>query len=97
MVQLLKYLKNYTKDAIVTPIIVALETVGELCLTIIIGRLIDQLSNSGTTINTILSYGLQLLLVALVCLIFGIIGGLTSTKAAAGLSKNLRDAMFSRI
>lgn len=97
MVQLLKYLKEYKKDAIITPILVALEAIGELCLTLIIGRLIDQLSNSDTTMATIWSYGLRLLLVAVICLIFGTISGLTSTKAAAGLSKNLRDEMFSRI
>ena len=97
MVQLLKYLKNYKKEAILTPVLVALEAVGELCLTLIIGRLIDQLSDSGTTMGTIWSYGLRLLLVALLCLILGTISGLTSTKAAAGLSKNLRDEMFSRI
>ena len=97
MVQLLKYLKDYKKDAILTPVLVALEAIGELCLTLIIGRLIDQLSNAGTTMATIWSYGLWLLLVAVICLIFGTISGLTSTKAAAGLSKNLRDEMFSRI
>ena len=72
-------------------------TIGELCLTLIIGRFIDELSGSDTTMGTIYSYGLRLLLVALVCLIVGSISGLTSTKAAAGLSKNLRDEMFSRI
>lgn len=97
MVQLLKYLKSYKKDAILTPVLVVLETIGELCLTIIIGRLIDQLSNSDTTMATIWGYGLQLLLVALICLILGTVSGLTSTKAAAGLSKNLRNEMFSRI
>ena len=97
MIQLLKYLKDYKRDAVLTPALVALETIGELCLTLIIGRLIDQLSNAGTTMGTILGYGLRLLLVALVCLVLGTISGLTSTKAAAGLSKNLRDEMFSRI
>ena len=51
MVQLLKYLKNYKKEAILTPVLVALEAVDELCLTLIIGRLIDQLSDSGTTMG----------------------------------------------
>ena len=97
MIQLLKYLMDYKRDAVLTPALVALETIGELCLTLIIGRLIDQLSNAGTTMGTILGYGLRLLLVALVCLVLGTISGLTSTKAAAGLSKNLRDEMFSRI
>ena len=97
MIELLKYLKSYKKEAILTPAMVALETIGELCLTLIIGRFIDELSQSGTTMQTIGSYGLRLLLVALFCLVAGTISGLTSTKAAAGLSKNLRDEMFSRI
>lgn len=97
MFQLLKYLNQYKKDAVVTPILVAFEAVGELCLTIIIGRFIDSLSNSGTTMHTIWSFGLELLLIALACLIVGTVSGLTSTKAAAGLSRNLRDAMFARI
>ena len=97
MIQLLRYLKQYRKDAVLTPVLVGLETVGELCLTLIIGRFIDELSNAGTTMGTIWSYGLRLLLVALVCLIFGTISGLMSTKAAAGLSKNLREEMFCRI
>lgn len=97
MFQLLKYLNQYKKDAVVTPILVAFEAVGELCLTIIIGRFIDSLSNSGTTMHTIWNFGLELLLIALACLIVGTVSGLTSTKAAAGLSRNLRDAMFARI
>ena len=97
MFQLLKYLNQYKKDAVVTPILVAFEAVGELCLTIIIGRFIDSLSNSGTTMHTKWSFGLELLLIALACLIVGTVSGLTSTKAAAGLSRNLRDAMFARI
>lgn len=94
MIQLLKHLREYRKDAVVTPILVALETIGELFLTVTIGHLIDELSSSGTTMHTICAYGLRLLLLALFCLFFGTIGGLTSTKAAAGLSKNLRNEMF---
>ena len=97
MVQLLKYLKNFKKDAVLTPVLVALETVGELCLTLIIGRFIDELSGTQTTMAMIGRYGLRLVLVALVCLILGTASGLISTKAAAGLSRNLRDEMFERI
>ncbi len=97
MFQLLKYLREYKKDAVLTPLLVVLETVAELVLTVTIGRFIDELSRSDTTMGTIWSYGLRLLLLALICLIFGTIGGLTSTKAAAGLSKNLRNEMFDHI
>lgn len=97
MFQLLKYLKEYKKDAIQTPILVVLETIGELILTVTIGQFIDRLSDPGTTMEVIWSYGIRLLILALVCLIVGTIGGWTSTKAAAGLSKNLRNEMFDRI
>ena len=97
MVQLLQYLKAYKKDAILTPIWVALETVGELFLTVTIGRFIDELSNPDATMDIIWSYGLRMLALALACLAVGAIGGWTSTKAAAGLSKNLRNEMFDRI
>lgn len=97
MIQLLKYLKEYKKDAVLTPVWVLLETVGELFLTITIGHFIDEIANPNTAMDIILSYGLRLFFLAVACLIFGGISGWTSTKAAAGLSKNLRNEMFSRI
>ena len=80
-----------------TPVLVALEAVGELFLTLTIGRFIDELSASGTGMDTIWAYGLRLLLFALLCLVLGTVAGLSSTRAAAGLSRNLRDGIFSRI
>ncbi|MBM6828827.1 ABC transporter ATP-binding protein [Anaerotignum lactatifermentans] len=97
MIQLMKYLKEYRKDAVLTPILVILETMGELMLTVIIGRFIDELSNSATTMDTIWHYGVQLIIVAAICLIFGSVCGWESVKAASGLSKNLRIAMFDKI
>lgn len=97
MFQLLKYLNEYKKDAVQTPIWVVLETIGELILTVTIGRFIDELSDPGTTMDVIWTYGLRLLILAVICLAVGTIGGWTSTKAAAGLSKNLRNEMFDRI
>lgn len=97
MFQLLKYLKEYKKDAVLTPALVALETIGELLLTVTIGHFIDELSDPATTMSTVWDYCLEMLFIALFCLLFGTIGGWISTKAAAGLSKNLRNEMFGRI
>ena len=97
MIELLKHLNEYRRDAVLTPVLVALETVGELFLTLTIGRFIDELSASGTGMDTIWAYGLRLLLFALLCLVLGTVAGLSSTRAAAGLSRILRDGMFSRI
>ena len=97
MIELLKHLNEYRRDAVLTPVLVALEAVGELFLTLTIGRFIDELSASGTGMDTIWAYGLRLLLFALLCLVLGTVAGLSSTRAAAGLSRNLRDGIFSRI
>ena len=97
MIELLKHPSEYRRDAVLTPVLVALEAVGELFLTLTIGRFIDELSASGTGMDTIWAYGLRLLLFALLCLVLGTVAGLSSTRAAAGLSRNLRDGMFSRI
>ena len=97
MIELLKHLNEYRRDAVLTPVLVALEAVGELFLTLTIGRFIDELSASGTGMDTIWAYGLRLLLFALLCLVLGTVAGLSSTRAAAGLSRNLRDGVFSRI
>ena len=97
MIELLKHLNEYRRDAVLTPVLVALEAVGELFLTLTIGRFIDELSASGTGMGTIWAYGLRLLLFALLCLVLGTVAGLSSTRAAAGLSRNLMDGIFSRI
>ena len=97
MIELLKHPSEYRRDAVLTPVLVALEAVGELFLTLTIGRFIDELSASGTGMNTIWAYGLRLLLFALLCLVLGTVAGLSSTRAAAGLSRNLMDGIFSRI
>lgn len=97
MFQLLKYLKEYKKDAFITPIWVILETVCELLLTITTGHFIDELTSTGTSMDTILTYGLRLLVIALLALAFGAACGWESVKSAAGLTKNIRTAMFDRI
>lgn len=84
MIELLKHLNEYRRDAVLTPVLVALEAVGELFLTLTIGRFIDELSASGTVMDTIWAYGLRLLLFALLCLVLGTVAGLSSTRAAAG-------------
>ena len=97
MVELFRYLKEYKKDAVMTPIWVLLETVCEMLLTVTIGRFIDELGNSGASMEVIFKYGGRLLIIAVISLIFGALCGFESVKAAAGLAKNLRNELFARI
>ena len=97
MIHLMKYLGEYKKRAVMTPIWVILETICELFLTVTIGRFIDELSNSETTMSLIYEYGLRLIIIAALCFVFGTICGWEPVKAASGLSQSLRNAMFDRI
>ncbi len=97
MLRLLRYLKDYKKNAVLTPLLVIFETVGELLLTLTIGRFIDELANSSANMTMICRYGLVLLVIALFCFVFGTLSGWESVKAAAGLAKNLRNKMFGQI
>ena len=97
MYQLMKYIGEYRRCALMTPVWVVFETVCELFLTVTIGRFIDELSSSETTMALIYEYGIRLVIIAALCLVFGTICGWESVKAASGLSKNLRNAMFDRI
>ena len=97
MFQLFKYLNEYKKDALITPLWVIAETVCELLLTVTTGHFIDQLTSTGTTMGTILSYGLRPLAIAALALVCGAACGWESVKSASGLTKNLRTAMFDRI
>lgn len=96
MIQLLTYIKEYKKDAIISIFLVALETFFELMMTIVIGSFIDILSGP-SEMNAIYDFAIKLLIIAILTLLFGTSSGWLSTKAASGLSKNLRNEMFQRI
>lgn len=96
MIQLLTYIKEYKKDAIIAIFLVALKTFFELKMTIVIGSFIDILSGPAE-MNAIYDFAIKLLIIAILTLLFGTSSGWLSTKAASGLSKNLRNEMFQRI
>lgn len=97
MKQILKCLREYKKETILTPILVILETVGTLILTITIGDFIDELSASGSSMDVIYYYAVRLLIISVLIFLFGTVCGWTSVQASAGLAKNLRNTMFSHI
>lgn len=97
MLKLFRYFRQYRKQAVLSPVFIVLETVCELLMTVTIGRFIDALSSTETTMGLVLGFALRLLFIALLALVFGSICGWYSSVAASGLSKNLRNAMFDKI
>lgn len=88
--------KEYTSSAILTPVCMIGEVVCEMITPILMGRIVD-LGINGGDMQYIVRTGLIMLLVALIGFVFGVLGGFWAAKAAAGLAKNLRKAMFRKI
>lgn len=95
MRQILKCLREYKKDFIVTPILVILEAVCELVLIMTIGQFIDELADA-TSMAVIYQYGVRLLIIAALAFALGTATGLVSVHGAAGFAKNLRNTLFER-
>ncbi len=86
-------IREYKRDAIITPLLVAVECAFEVLIPLIMAGLIDYGIDEGD-MPTIWKYGAILLLAALVSLAGGVFAGMTAANASAGFAKNLRHDMF---
>ena len=89
-------IREYKKTTIATPLLVAMEVVMECIIPFIIAELVNNIKN-GCTMNTIVTYGLVLVVMACLSLMFGALAGSTCATASCGLAKNLRKDMFYNI
>ncbi|MDY3303130.1 MAG: ABC transporter ATP-binding protein [Clostridia bacterium] len=94
--QLAKSIREYTKQTILAPIFVFFEVILECIIPFVIADLVNNI-NAGCGIETIASYGLILVIMALLSLTFGILAGLACSTASCGFAKNLRKDMFYNI
>ena len=91
--ELAKSIREYKKSSIATPILVALEVVMECIIPFIIANLVNQIKN-GCSITIIIKYGVILVIMAALSLLFGSLAGYTCSTASCGLARNLRKDMF---
>ncbi len=93
---LLKSVREYKAASIVTPILVFFEVILECTIPLVIAELVKLIENSteAVELGTVLSYGLLVVLLALLSLTFGTLAGLTSAKASCGFAKNLRHDLY---
>jgi len=94
--KLAKYIGEYKKYAIMTPIQVILESFMEIMIPLIMADLIDKGIDAGD-MNAITKYGIMLLGAAFLAMIFGVGAGRTAPMGSAGFAKNLRQAMFYKV
>ncbi|ODM27943.1 ABC transporter [Clostridium sp. Bc-iso-3] len=90
---LARSIREYKKLSIITPILISLEVVIECIIPFITANLVN-LIKSGCELRTIINYGVVLIVMASLSLMFGAIAGSTSATASCGFAKNLRKDMF---
>lgn len=90
-------IREYKLAAWLTPLFILGETVIECLIPYRIANLINNLNANGVVLESLLSDGLVLALMALSSLIFGTLAALSASKAGAGFAKNLRHDMYDRI
>lgn len=93
---LLKQIKQYKSPSILTSVFTTLEVVLEVLIPFVISLLIDQGIEAGSMAN-IYKYGLLMVGMALLSLLFGILAGHYAAVASSGFACNLRDAMYANI
>ncbi len=94
--KLMKYIGEYKRSTIVTPIFTALEVFMEVLIPFIIALLIDKGVNAGDLGNVVL-YGGIMLVLAFLSLAFGVLAGKFAADASSGFACNLRYAIFENI
>ena len=94
--KLAKYVKEYKKSAILTPIFVILEVVMEVIIPLLMAQIIDVGIQNGD-VKYILEIGGLLIVSAILSLTFGMLSGRFAAKASAGYAKNLRKEMFHKV
>lgn len=90
---LAKSIREYKKPSIITPILVSMEVVLECIIPFIIAELVNQIK-AGCSLSVIVKYGLVLIVMAMLSLMFGALAGMTCATASCGFAKNLRKDMF---
>lgn len=94
--EIAKSIREYKKVSILTPFLVILEVVMECIIPFIIAQLVNQIK-AGCEMRLVIRYGLILVVMAGLSLLFGALAGCTCSTASCGLARNLRKDMFYQI
>lgn len=96
MLNLLKYLKNYKKESVLSPLFKFLEAGLELMAPLIIARIID-IGIKNADRGYIIKMGLLIIGFSLIGLVCAILAQYFAAKAAVGFATGLRDDLFKHI
>ncbi len=93
---LLKQVKEFKKDSLLTPCFMILEVLMEMLIPLMMASIIDKGVYAGNMPH-IYKMGIVMIGMALIALFAGIMGGRCGAKASTGFARNLRQAMFDKV
>lgn len=93
---LAKSIREFKKESIMTPVLIAFEVLIEVTIPFIIAMLVNEIK-AGCELSVILWYGFALVVLAVLSLTFGVLAGNACAAASAGFGKNLRKDIFYKI
>ncbi len=93
---LARSIREYKKASILTPLLVTVEVILECLIPFVIANLVNQMQ-AGCSMDVIIKYGVALIAMSIISLIFGGAAGATCATASAGFARNLRKDMFYKI
>ena len=96
MKQVLHQLGRYRKDTFLCIAMAALEILMEILMPFITAIIIDQ-GLEAANLSVVYRYGILMVMLALLSLVFGSLAGKCAASASAGLSANLRQAIYDNI
>ena len=94
--QLLPCLGKYKKDAILSPIFITLEVIMDILIPLLMADLIDFGIDMGN-MGYVVKYGLILVVMCGISLVFGALSGRSAAIASTGFGKNLRQKLYHKV
>lgn len=88
--------RQYKLPAMITPILVILETIAEIAIPVVMADLIDKGIYMGDMQQVVIA-GIKLLGLTCLAMFFGVAAGFTASHGSAGFAANLRHDMFENV
>ena len=96
MKKVLQQVKQYKRDAFLCIGLTALEVIMEILLPFITSIIIDR-GLEASNMPVVLRYGIVMIVMAFLSLVFGALAGRFAASASSGFSANLREAIYDNI
>ena len=96
MKTLLSYFKQYKLTAVMACLFMIADCICELIQPLVVAKIVDDGINGGK-INTVIMYGLLMILLSVLAFTFAVLSVRCASKAGVGFAANLRQGMFLKV